>query len=73
VEQELKLSHTCAMIRDRMDQGGLAAVEDSIEERPWRSYRSFTKNYRRMKLWAGALLRRFAGIADCPDKQAAAL
>jgi hypothetical protein len=50
VEQELKLPHTCAMIRDRMDQGGLAAVEDSIEERPWRSYRSFTKNYRRMKL-----------------------
>jgi len=43
VEQELNLSHTCAMIRDRMKQGGLAAVEGSIEERPWR-YRSFTKN-----------------------------
>jgi hypothetical protein len=32
VEQELKLSHTCPRIRDRMDEGGLAAVEDSIEE-----------------------------------------
>jgi len=50
VKQELKLSHTCAMIRDRMKQGGLAAVEGSIEERPWRSYRSFIKNYPRMKL-----------------------
>jgi hypothetical protein len=30
----MKLPHTSAMIRDRMDQGGVAAVEDSIEERP---------------------------------------
>jgi len=27
LEEELKLSHTCPMIRDRMGQGGLAAVE----------------------------------------------